>query len=243
MKVKIINPNTTLSMTQKINDIAKKYARPETEIIAVSPEKGPVSIEDAYDATLAGPEVLKEIKKGINDGFDGFIIACFGDPALFAAREVTNVPVMGIAEAAMLMACSLGAKFSVITMLKRHIPATYGLVNSYGLSERCASVRVINASVLEFEHHPEKYTKVLLQEAQKAIADDGAEVILLGCAGLVNLDEQLEKELQVPVIDGVVAAVKYLEAIFEYGKTTSKVLSYRPPEKKQITGYPDILQP
>lgn len=243
MKIKIINPNTTWNMTLEIEKAAKQFARPDTEITAVSPESGPVSIESMYDEALAQPGVLEEIKKGLKDGFDGFILACFGDPALYAAREVSDIPVIGIAEAAMLMACMLGNKFSILTVLKRIIPMMEEVVMKYGLKSRCASVRATDLSVLELEEDIDKTKKILLEEGRKAINEDGAEVLLLGCAGMAGLDTELEKELGVPVIDGTVAAVKFLEGMYDYGKKTSKVLTFKPPEKKLIKGYPKILQP
>ena len=243
MKIKIINPNTTWNMTLEIEKAAKQFARPDTEITAVSPESGPVSIESMYDEALAQPGVLEEIKKGLKDGFDGFILACFGDPALYAAREVSDIPVIGIAEAAMLMACMLGNRFSILTVLKRIIPMMEEVVMKYGLKSRCASVRATDLSVLELEEDIDKTKKILLEEGRKAINEDGAEVLLLGCAGMAGLDTELEKELGVPVIDGTVAAVKFLEGMYDYGKKTSKVLTFKPPEKKLIKGYPKILQP
>lgn len=230
-------------MTREIEKAAKKYARPDTEIIAVSPKSGPESIESMYDEALAQRGVLEEVKYGLKEEIDGFVIACFGDPALYAAREVSDVPVVGIAEAAMLMACMLGNKFSIITVLKRTVPIMEEVVQKYGLKDRCASIRATDLSVLELEENIERTKELLLKDGRKAVEEDGAEVLLLGCAGMSGLDTQLEKALGVPVIDGTVAAVKFLEGIHDYGKKTSKILAFKPPEKKKIKGYPSILQP
>lgn len=230
-------------MTKAIEECAKKYARPGTQIVAVSPEKGPVSIEGHYDEALSIPGVLEEIRKGVREGYEGFILACFGDPSLYAAREVAEVPVVGIAEAAMLMACMLGYKFSILTVLGRVIPLLEENVKRCGLTDRCASIRTTNISVLGLEESIQRSRDALVREGKEAIEVDGAEVLLLGCAGMAGLDEQLEKELGVPVIDGVVAAVKFLEALHECGKKTSKLRAFAYPERKLIKGYPDILQP
>src|SRR5690242_3218208 len=101
MKIKIINPNTTQSMTDKIAASAHAVAGSDTQIIAVSPQMGPATIESYYDEALCAVGVLEEIRQGEPLGIDAYIIACFGDPALYAAREITSVPVIGIAEAAM----------------------------------------------------------------------------------------------------------------------------------------------
>lgn len=235
MRIKIINPNTTLSMTQGIEKAAKEYARPDTEITVVSPEEGPEAIEGLYDEALAVPGVLKEIKKGIDDGYDGFIIACFLDPGLYAAREMTDKPVVGIGEAAMHMACMLGRKFSMLLPAPRfnltHVVVEF--VSRYGLVDKFASARGIGLGVLELEKDMEKTKQVLVEEGTKAVLEDGGEVLLLGCAGMVGLDKKIEKTLNVPVIDGVVAAVKFLEAILEYGVKTSKI-SFRLPARMKI---------
>ena len=243
MKVKVINPNTSASMTEAIGKVAEKYARSGTEIVAVSPKRGPESIECYYDETLAGPGILEEIRRGMREGYDGYIIACFGDPALFAAKQVTDVPVIGIAEAAMNMATILGYKFSILTVLKSAIPVMEDMVKRYGLSSRCASIRSIDIPVLEIEKRMEDVKEALVGIGKRAIEEDLAEVLLLGCAGMADLDHFLEERLHVPVIDGVVAAVKLLEAVHEYGKNISKALMFQPPRKKKIVGFEEIFQP
>ncbi len=242
MKVKIINPNTSQSMTETIRKTAEKYARPETDIVAVSPKRGPESIECYYDETLAGPGILEEVRLGMRDGYEGYVIACFGDPALFAAKEVADSPVIGIAEASMNMATVLGYKFSILTVLRSAIPVMEDMVKRYGLISRCASIRSIDIPVLEIGKNIEKVKEALVEAGRRAIEEDRAEVLLLGCAGMTDLDHYLEERLHVPVIDGVVAAIKLLEAIHEYGKKTSKALMFRPPRKKRIDGFEEILQ-
>jgi len=121
MKIKLINPNTTWSMTEKIAACARNMARPGTQVVAVSPDMGPVSIESYYDEALAVPGLLAEIAKGERDGCDAYVIACFGDPGLLAARELARGPVIGIAEAAMHVASLIGQRFSVVTTLGRTI--------------------------------------------------------------------------------------------------------------------------
>src|ERR1700755_250642 len=134
MRIKIINPNTTQSMTDKIGACARAVARPGTEIVAVSPAMGPVSSESHYDEALAVPGLLQEIAKGEREeGIDAYVIACFGDPGLKAARELARGPVIGIAEAAMHLASMLGRSFSVVTTLARSRGRTWDLADRYGL--------------------------------------------------------------------------------------------------------------
>lgn len=234
MRIKIINPNTHLEGTQRIERVAKANARPGTEVIAVSPEKGPDAIEGSYDEALAVPGVLEEIKKGIEDGYEGFIIACFLDTGLYAARDLTDKPVIGIGEASMHMACMLGRRFAMLLPAPRW-DITYVLVEfvrRYGLEDRFASARGIGLGVLDIDKDIDKTLEILKEEGTKAILEDGGEVILLGCAGFAELDKRLEKELGVPVIDPVIAALKFMEAILDYGKKTSKI-SFRLPARLQ----------
>ncbi|MEM4417654.1 MAG: aspartate/glutamate racemase family protein [Nitrososphaerota archaeon] len=237
MRIKIINPNTTESMTEAIREKALRYARPGTEIVALNPSIGPVSIESYYDEALATIGVLEEVKRGEAEGFDGYAIACYGDPGLYAAREVARSPVVGIGETSMLMACTLGYKFSIITILDRFIGPVDEMVKRYGLTERCASIRVINTPVLDIEKGGEKITRLMIEEGRKAVTEDRAEVLLLGCAGMAGLEESMEEALGVPVIDGIVTAVKMLEGLADYGKKTSKIHTFRYPEKKVVRGF------
>jgi len=236
MKIKVINPNTTLAMTKGIEDAALSVKRSDTEIIAVSPKMGPASIESFYDEYLSIPGVLEEVKKGEEEGVDAYVIACYGDPGLQAAREVTTAPVVGIAEASMYMASILAARFSVVTVLPRIKTMIEELVESYGMEKRVVNVRTTPMGVLDFEAYPEKGMEMLRQESRRAIEEDHAEAILLGCAGMAEFADDLEKELGVPVIDGVVAGVKFAEAIVDLGKTTSKLKTYKYPEKKKFIG-------
>src|SRR5882724_6502 len=119
MRIKVINPNTTESMTRTIGLAASHVAAPGTEIVAVSPAMGPVSIECHYDEAVSALGVLDEVRKGEAEGFDGYIIACFGDPGLLAAREIAKGPVIGVAEAAMHAASFIATGFSVVTTLSR----------------------------------------------------------------------------------------------------------------------------
>jgi allantoin racemase len=236
MKIKVINPNTTLAMTKGIEEAAKSVARPETEILAVSPKMGPVSIESYYDEYLAIPGVIEEVIKGEAEGVDAFVIACYGDPGLNAAREVTDKPVVGIAEASVYLASMLAARFSVVTVLPRIKTMLEELVESYGMHKRVVNIRTTPMCVLDFERDPVAGMEMLREEGRRAVEEDHAEAILLGCAGMAEFADSLEKELGVPVIDGVVAAVKFAESIVDLGKKTSKLKTYKYPEKKEFIG-------
>jgi allantoin racemase len=240
MRIKVINGNTFQAMTDNIGEVSRAAAAPGTEIVAATPSAGPISIESFYDEYLAIPYILEEIVKDEAE-FDAFIIACWGDPGIEAAREITSTPVLAIAEASMYLANMLGAKFGVVTVLERAHNLIEHTVGKVGLAPRCASIQCTSLSVLDTEELRDHACLVLEGAGRKAIAE-GAEALALGCAGMSGLDTMLEERLGVPVIDSVAAAVKMAEALVGLGKRTSKVKTYQIPEPKQIKGYPDHMQ-
>lgn len=236
MKLKVINPNTTLAMTETIAAAACSVAREGTEIVAVSPAYGPASIESYYDEFLCAPGLIEEVRKGDQEGFDAYIVACYGDPALHACREVTAKPVIGIAQASLYVAATLAARFSIVTLIPRSKAFTREMVESHGFAHKLASIRTTPLYVLDAEQDPERCLETLRLEAHKAKTEDDAEAILLGCAGFAKFADELEAELGIPVLDGVVCAVKFAEALVELGKMTSKAMTYRYPETKAYSG-------
>lgn len=236
MKIKIINPNTTWRMTEKIGACARAVARPGTEIIAVSPAMGPVSIESHYDEALAVPGLLQEIAEGERSGADGYVIACFGDPGLQAARELARGPVVGIAEAAMHMASLVAGSFSVVTTLARTTGIAWHLAERYGMQRFCRRVRACELPVLELELPGSGARERIVDECRRALAEDGAEAIVLGCAGMTDLCEDIARTLCVPVIDGVAAATTLAESLVSLGLRTSKHGELARPVPKPMVG-------
>ncbi|CAA9474795.1 MAG: Hydantoin racemase [uncultured Solirubrobacteraceae bacterium] len=241
MRILVINPNTTEAMTRGIEAQALRYARPDTVIEAVSPSWGPASIEGHVEEELAAVATLQTIAERGQD-FDGIVIACYGDPGLYAARELATVPVIGIAEASMLLACTVAHSFSIVSTLHRVKPILEDLVRKYGFEARCASVRTTPLAVLDLERDPGSANTTIIKESRRAIEEDGAEAILLGCAGMGPLDDRrIQAELGVPVIDGVVAAVKLMEGLGDYPLGTSRAAAFKEPEEKEFKGQPERL--
>ncbi|HZG85809.1 aspartate/glutamate racemase family protein [Paenibacillus sp.] len=237
MKIKIINPNTSSALNEELRREALKVVRPSTEIIAASPEMGPSSIESFYDEYLSIPGLFKEIRKGdAEEGADAYVIACFGDPGLLGARELTSAPVLGIAEAAMTMASMIAATFSIVTTLPRTRLMSEHLVQHYGMREKCRSVRTTSLHVLDVLADPDASVRQIAEECRKAVEEDRAEAIVLGCAAMAAHKARIERLAGVPVVDGVLAAVKYCEALVDLGAKTSKSLTFAEPEKKTYTG-------
>jgi len=243
VKLLLVNPNTTASITEKAGAAARLVAASGTEIIAVNPEYGPVSIEGYYDEVFSIPGLLEEIRKGEASGCQGTVIACFDDTGLDAARCLASGPVVGICEAAMHTASLLANGFSVVTTLGRSVPALEELAVKYGMSHHCRRVRAAEVPVLELENPNSDATKLIRVEIRKALEEDRSEAIVLGCAGMVDLAQNLSEEFLIPVIDGVSAAVKTLEGLVSLGLKTSKRNGYAEPRSKIYQGMFQPFQP
>lgn len=242
MRVLIINPNTSEDFTEKVRVSAEAYANPATQVTAMTAASGPRSIEGIYDELLSAQGTLEVFLQNMDD-FDGFVFACYSDhPVIYAAREITEVPVLGIAEASMHMACMLGHRFSVVTTNDEWEPLLWDAVRHYGLESRCASIRTTGLPVLALEGKSDQEVQGFIEAgARKAVEEDGAEVICLGCAGMTGLDKHLEAAVGVPVLDGVVCALKMIEGMLAYGVRTSKVRAYARPQPKELVGLKDLF--
>ena len=236
MKIKVINPNTTASMTKLIGLAADSVKGEQVEILATQPQDGPVSIEGFYDEAMATLGLLEEIRRGEAEGVDGYVIACFGDPGLDAAREIAKGPVIGIAEAAMRNACYLATGFSVVTTLTRTVVIAEHLVDKYGVRSHCRKVRACDIAVLALDDPQSNAYATILNECQTALREDGSAAIVLGCAGMTDLCTRLSADLGVPVIDGVTSAVLMVESLVRLRLGTSKKGDYALPLPKPYSG-------
>jgi allantoin racemase len=169
---------------------------------------------------------------------DGYVIACFGDPGLLAAREVARGPVIGIAEAAMHAASFVSTGFSIVTTLARTRAISDHLVHAYGMAALCRKVRCTELPVLELEREGSDARRIIIEECRRALAEDAAEAIVLGCAGMADLTAHIAREIGAPVIDGVGAAVKFVEALVGLGLGTSKIGCLAHPLPKRYGRFP-----
>lgn len=220
MRIKLINPNTSSAMTEAMARAAREVASPGTRIDAVTTLSGPASIEGHYDEAISVIGLIDQMRADPNA--DAYVIACFGDPGLLAARELTGAPVLGIAEAAMHSATFLATSFSVVTTLERTRIISEALVRNYGMQAACRRVRATDLPVLELEEPGDRVNEIVFAECLRALDEDRCGAIVLGCAGMAGLVEYLRARLPVPVIDGVTAAVKFAEALVGAGLRTSK---------------------
>jgi allantoin racemase len=229
MKIMVINPNTSKSMTENMRRSLLRIKRKDTELAVTCPDRGPETIDSSYDAALVVPPTLQLVQKANVEDFDAVIIAAFSDPGLEAAREISNILVLGIEEVSLHMAAMLGAKFTVLTPIKNRIPHKYKEVQNYKLDPWLASVRTTDMTVAETDANPELAKLRILEAAHKAVEQDGAEIIILGCAAMVGYHEDISRELGVVVLDPTTVTLKICEALLDAKLSHSKKALFASP--------------
>jgi allantoin racemase len=237
MKIKVIVPITTEDFIEPTRKEVKKFASENTEINVECLKYGTASIESAYDEMLNAPSILEMAKKAESEGFDGIFIDCMGDPALDAARELVDIPVVGPARVSMLYAADLAQRFSIVTVLENVLPLEENLALTAGVRNKLASVRSVDIPVLDLKDE-EKLKKALVNESVKAIEEDNAHAIVLGCTGMLGVADYLSKSLaqrgyKVPVIYPVAVSIKYLETLILLNLAQSKKTYMQPPVKER----------
>jgi len=213
MRILIINPNTSSDMTELIGHAARACARQPDGIRAINSDSGPEAIQGAEDGERALPGLFQVFDREVVQGqtCDAVIIACFDDTGLWALRERSPVPVIGIGEAGYQVAMLLGERFSVVTTLPVSVPVLEKNIADYGFAARCARVRASRVPVLKADDD-QSYGRIAA-EVGAAFDEDDVQSVVLGCAGMANLAERLTMTFQRPVVDGVVAAVGLSETV------------------------------
>ena len=202
--IRVINPNSNDAVTAGISEALEPLRLadgPRLECITLS--DGPFGVESQADVSMVEPLIVDYIKADAEAA--AFIIACYSDPGLALCREATDRPVFGIAECAMATALSRGQSFGVIAILSQSIPRHIRHMRERLLHNHCAGERALELTVAEVENSSDTYEK-LLEVGTKLRDKDGAEVIIMGCAGMAKYRDTLEKSLGVPVIDPTIAA-------------------------------------
>ncbi|RFA06732.1 hydantoin racemase [Subtercola boreus] len=214
MRIAVVNPNTTRTMTDTVLASAGAAARPDTTLVGITPTSGTPSIESHVDEVWGALSVLTEIRQ-LESGaerVDAYVVACFGDTGVAAARELADVPVVGMTEAALMTAALLASRFSIITMPRRTRDQSDRVVRSLGLGHRCV-VRAIDEPVTGIANGSLHLLDDFAAEGRRAVEQDDAGAIVLGCAGLADLVDPLGTLLGVPVVEGVAAAVTMAEGL------------------------------
>ena len=219
MRIAVINPNSTVSMTEKVA-AAARVVEPAAEIRAITCHGAPPAIQGPADGLAATPFLLAAVRQAAADGADAAIIACFDDAGLAEARAAVTIPVLGIGEAVFHAAMLLGHRYSVMTTLAVSVPVITKNLRDYGLASHTLQVRASDVAVLDLERAGSDARSEISAEIGRAVALDGAGAIVLGCAGMADLAAALDPEHHVPVIDGVAAATAFAAALIRIRKMT-----------------------
>lgn len=220
-----------------IHEIDRRL-RGVVKLEVVSLEKGTSSIECFYDEAVNTPYILEKAKEAKEEGYDAIVIDCFGDPGLDAIREIVNIPVLGANESSCHLVAQLAHRFSIINILPETEHQIKSLVVKYGLFQQVASTITINIPVLELEKDPERSITTIAQAIEKAVREDGASAVVLGCTGMSSLVRGVRCQLKakgvnVPVIEPLRATVYMAIAWVLTGVSQSKE-AYKPPRSKLI---------
>lgn len=219
-----------------------QFKSPETELEVTSLTEGPRHLEYYSYGSLVVPKILKIIKEAEKENFDAAIIGCFYDPGLREAREIAEkLVVTAPAEASMHIAVTLGQRFSIIVGRTKWIPLMRENVIKYGFQDHLASFQAIGMGVLDLQMDPEETKRRIVQAAEKAIEQDGAEVIILGCTHQFGFYQELQGALGVPVIDVALAALNYAEFLVDlrnkHGWYFNKKNEYLSPSHEEIEAW------
>jgi allantoin racemase len=233
-KILVINPNTNPKNTKVIADAVSPFEPEDTIVDVVSPDKGPVGLESYYHNYLASVNVHERIVQSEKEGYDGVVIACYGDPGIEGAKELVDIPVVGITEASYALARMLSTKFLVVVSADTAVPRQIRYIKSLGIPDFQYDVRPIGLTVLGVMSDRMSAKDLIANNCEIALKETGSELIVMGCSGFSGLRADLEKQLNVPIIDPVVAGIHLCNTLIRMGLTQSKVSTYKTPPVFEI---------
>jgi Asp/Glu/hydantoin racemase len=240
VKILVLNPNTTVGVTDLLHAAAVPVVSSGTELVMATAPRGVPYIATRAEAQIGGAIALEMLAAAAPD-IDAAVIAAFGDPGLFGARELLDIPVIGLAEAAMLTACMLGRKFSIVTFAAALGPWYQECVSMHGLDGRCAGIRTLDGSFRSISDVQAEKEDMLVQLANKAVEQDNADVVVLSGAPLAGLAAKVRDRIPVPVVDPIAAAVKQAETLFTLKPRKAIAGTFRRPDPKPTTGLAEPL--
>ncbi len=241
MRLLIINPNISLSVTELIEAEARRTAAADTQILMATAPSGVAYIETRFEALLGGHAAAVIAGEQLGN-YDAVVVAAFGDPGLLALREVLEVPVVGLTEAALMTAAQLGQRFSIIAISQRITPWYRECVEHNGLLGRLASIRHLDRPLRDAGSVQEDHGQRLLELCHLAVKEDGADVLILAGAPLAGLARGLAGHLPVPVVDGVSCAVAQAQVLHRLQAGQAREGSFARPPSKPNQGLPPGLQ-
>ncbi len=233
MKIKTIMCNTSQKFYDANVAVRQALATDELELLVVNIKHGPESMESSYDEAMGAASIIEQVVSAESEGCDAVLIDCAADPVLDAAREISHLPVVSAGEASHLAAMMLCKRFSVITVLPVSAKLIRSNIQKYGYMDRLASVRSANVPVLDLENE-EIATQAIYREAIKAIEEDGAEAIVLGCTGMMAMRDRLEEMLGIPVVEPYTVGVYYAADMVRMKLRQSSLAFEKPSEKEYV---------
>ena len=240
MKLLLINPNISQSVSDLIEAEARRAAAPGTEIRVLTAPFGVAYIETRFES-LIGAYATATLAAEHAEQHDALIVAAFGDPGIDGLRELLDIPVVGLTEAALMSACLLGKRFSIVA-ISRRITAWYReCVQANGLIDRLASIRCLDRPLQDIGRVQEDHAQALQALCQSAVDDDGADVIVIAGAPLAGLARAIKQRIPVPVVDGVSSAVCHAQTLVSLAPAPARRGSFAPPPEKPNRGLPESL--
>ncbi|GAB3629635.1 Asp/Glu/hydantoin racemase [Pandoraea terrae] len=240
MRLLVVNPNISTSVTALIEAEARRAASPSTELTFATAQFGVAYIETRFEALMGGYATACAAAEH-QGNFDGLVVAAFGDPGLGGLKELFDVPVVGMTEAALASACLLGARFSVIAISHRITTWYRECIDANGLSSRLASIRCLTSPLRDIGTVQEDHADRLIELSQLAVEQDGADVIIVAGAPLAGLARSLRDRIPVPVVDGVSSAVRHCESLIALQPGSARAGSCQRPPRKPYAGLPPAL--
>ena len=249
MKIKIIMPIDSDVFNEKTLEDAKQVAAPDTELSIENLDegKGAKSIEYRYNEHESADGIVNKSIKAAADGFDGIFISCFGNPSVGVVRELLDIPVVGGFDPAVVMATAICQRFSIITVMPSVIPLIEDLVREIGGLNNLASIKDVGIPVLDLEDE-EKLKAKLVEGSIQAIDEDGAQAIVLGCTGMLDVATEVERILAekgkpAPVVEPTKASITFLQSLIRSGLSQSRLTYYKyPPAEPKGTRLGGLLR-
>ncbi|MBV9559648.1 MAG: aspartate/glutamate racemase family protein [Bradyrhizobium sp.] len=240
MRVLVVNPNTTAAVTDLLVAAAAPVAATGTELVPLTAPRGVPYLATRAEAQIGGAIAIEMLAEH-HASADAAIIAAFGDPGLFGARELFDIPVIGMSEAAMLTACMLGRRFAIVTFATTLGTWYRECVEMHGLRERCCGVRALDQSFRSLADVQEEKEDLLVSLANQAVTDDEADVVVLGGAPLAGLASRVRNRVPVPLVDPIASAVKQAEALVTLAPRKAIAGTFRRPAAKPTLGLSEKL--
>jgi allantoin racemase len=240
VKILLLNPNTTTAVTGLLQAAGVRAASSGTELVATTAKRGVPYIATRAEAQIGGAIALEMLAEAAG-AFDAAIIAAFGDPGLFGARELFDIPIVGLAEAAMLTACMVGRKFSIVTFARALTPWYQECVDMHGLGQRCAGIRALDGTFRSISDVQAEKEEMLVALANQAVEQDGGDVVILSGAPLAGLAAKVADRIPVPVVDPIAAAVRQAETLAVLKPRKAIAGTFRRPDPKPTMGLAEAL--